>query len=313
MSLSEMKNEFCREVTLKLNEPLAGSAPYTLYYIYVSWPKKLWGSRAMDSESLPPSIPEWLAHQNATRGKTILRLASRPECTTNKTNIFIYPGGHHYAHVPPHKVAAVLEDHFSGSPNPTYVQPPRTTPQIFICTHGRYDKCCAKFGQNVFQKFREEIGQRRLPFDLWESSHLGGHRFSSTGLIFPLWHMYGRMTPDQVPTILDCLLKYQVYAPAYRGCFELEPIAQTIEACAQQYAYEQGGAYQAEFLQTDSPNPSHVRAQVRLNPRQGNPGGTHELTIHLVAKTFDGPLSCTDLENPKNPPRTRWVLDKIEV
>lgn len=58
----------------------------------------------------------------------------------------------------------------------------RTTP--FICTNGARDRCCAIEGRDLLM---------RLSTDVWEISHLGGHRFAPTALRFPDGLLFGRL------------------------------------------------------------------------------------------------------------------------
>ena len=74
--------------------------------------------------------------------------------------------------------------------------------QLFICTHGRHDQCCAKFGQQLFDTLRESIPDTDHTVEIWESSHLGGHRFAPTVLVMPGCKMYGKVKPSLINALL---------------------------------------------------------------------------------------------------------------
>jgi hypothetical protein len=57
-----------------------------------------------------------------------------------------------------------------------------------VCTHGRRDRCCALDGRALV-KALIDAGEP----DVWESSHLGGHRFAPTALVLPTGYLYGRL------------------------------------------------------------------------------------------------------------------------
>ncbi len=61
-------------------------------------------------------------------------------------------------------------------------------PLEFVCTHSKRDACCAIWG-------RERVAS--VPADrreqVWECSHLGGHRFAATSLFLPSGRLYGRL------------------------------------------------------------------------------------------------------------------------
>jgi hypothetical protein len=61
-------------------------------------------------------------------------------------------------------------------------------PLLLVCTHGRRDRCCALDGRALARALAE-AGEP----DVWESSHLGGHRFAPTALVLPTGYLYGRL------------------------------------------------------------------------------------------------------------------------
>jgi hypothetical protein len=61
-------------------------------------------------------------------------------------------------------------------------------PLLLVCTHGRRDRCCALDGRALV-KALVEAGEP----DVWECSHLSGHRFAPTALVLPTGYLYGRL------------------------------------------------------------------------------------------------------------------------
>jgi hypothetical protein len=59
-------------------------------------------------------------------------------------------------------------------------------PLLLVCTHGRRDRCCALDGR-ALTKALVDAGEPGV----WESSHLGGHRFAPTALVLPTGYLYG--------------------------------------------------------------------------------------------------------------------------
>ena len=63
-------------------------------------------------------------------------------------------------------------------------------PICLVCVHGRRDMCCARHGSVVFRSLKgHEI-------DLWQTSHLGGHRFAACALWLPQGLLYGRLRAE---------------------------------------------------------------------------------------------------------------------
>jgi hypothetical protein len=85
-----------------------------------------------------------------------------------------------------------------------------------VCTHGRHDKCCAKFGIPVFCAFRDQAGPRA-----WQCSHVGGDRFAANVVIFPHGIYYGRVMPEEVQEVVRRSESGEIWLERYRGrsCF----------------------------------------------------------------------------------------------
>nr|WP_275940907.1 sucrase ferredoxin [Nocardioides zeae] len=67
---------------------------------------------------------------------------------------------------------------------------PYEGPLWLVCTNGRRDVCCAELGRPVAAALAE-----RWPEATWETTHLGGHRFSATLLALPAGVALGRLDP----------------------------------------------------------------------------------------------------------------------
>ncbi|MBV1857629.1 MAG: sucrase ferredoxin, partial [Nannocystaceae bacterium] len=66
-------------------------------------------------------------------------------------------------------------------------------PAVWVCVHGKRDRCCAKFGAPVYEAAAALDG-----VDAWQTSHLGGHRFAATLLCLPSGLCYGRLQASDV-------------------------------------------------------------------------------------------------------------------
>ena len=85
-----------------------------------------------------------------------------------------------------------------------------------VCTHGRHDKCCAKFGLPVYCALRDRVGAKA-----WQCSHVGGDRFAGNVVVFPYGLYYGRVTPEEVGDLIETSERGDVWLKGYRGrsCF----------------------------------------------------------------------------------------------
>ena len=71
-------------------------------------------------------------------------------------------------------------------------------PLAFVCTNGRRDRCCALLGRPLAAELAAS-GHAQV----WEVTHLGGHRFSPTMLVLPYGYAYGRMSAHTAKEILE--------------------------------------------------------------------------------------------------------------
>lgn len=97
-------------------------------------------------------------------------------------------------------------------------------PVVLVCTHARHDACCGLRGRPVAAVLAE--AHRDL---VWESSHVGGHRFAAN-LVLPLdGTYYGRIESDTAVDVLDSHLeKSEISAEHVRGFSWMAPPAQAV-------------------------------------------------------------------------------------
>jgi hypothetical protein len=88
----------------------------------------------------------------------------------------------------------------------------RRDPLFLVCTHGRRDKCCAKFGYALYKNLRAGTGAR-----VWQSSHVGGDRFAANLVCFPHGLFYGHVGEDAGRRIVDEFAEGRLVLDGYRG------------------------------------------------------------------------------------------------
>ncbi|MEM8612416.1 MAG: sucrase ferredoxin, partial [Cyanobacteria bacterium P01_H01_bin.105] len=109
-----------------------------------------------------------------------------------------------------------------------YQQPADNIRDIMICTHGNIDIACARFGQPIYKKLRDNYtanGQLRV----WRCSHFGGHQFAPTLVDFPTGQVWGHLEEDILDTLIDRNQPVTNLRPFYRGWSGLEKYGQIVE------------------------------------------------------------------------------------
>lgn len=99
---------------------------------------------------------------------------------------------------------------------------------LTVCTNGKRDQCCARGGLALVRDLRDDH-----PGQIWECSHLGGHRFAPTALLWPTGQVLGRLDAASAATGLLLAERDLVWGggPIHdRGRSHLDPARQAAEA-----------------------------------------------------------------------------------
>lgn len=102
----------------------------------------------------------------------------------------------------------------------------RTLPLFLVCTNGRRDACCAKFGLAVYDAFQDVTGTR---MDVWQTSHVGGHRFAPNVVVMPEGIYYGRVQPEDALGLVGAHLRGEYFLDHLRGRVIYPPVVQGAE------------------------------------------------------------------------------------
>ncbi|MEV7022775.1 sucrase ferredoxin [Kitasatospora sp. NPDC093558] len=97
-------------------------------------------------------------------------------------------------------------------------------PVALVCTNGRRDRCCALLGRPLAADLAA-AGHS----EVWEVTHLGGHRFSPTMLVLPSGYAYGRLTAESAKEVLAATAAGHMVPEWSRGCSGWERPGQAAE------------------------------------------------------------------------------------
>jgi len=109
-------------------------------------------------------------------------------------------------------------------------------PLFLVCTHGKHDRCCAKFGRPLYDAVREQVDAGWA----WQSSHVGGDRFAGNLVVLADGVYYGRVEPAEAWPVVEAALERRVHLPLYRGrsCYGFA--AQAAEIAVREHTSELG-------------------------------------------------------------------------
>jgi hypothetical protein len=85
-------------------------------------------------------------------------------------------------------------------------------PVFLVCTHGKRSACCARFGAPLAQALAA-----RHPGQVFQTTHVGGHRFAANLVILPHGLYYGPVGLDAAAGAIDAYQRGAVAVERYRG------------------------------------------------------------------------------------------------
>ncbi len=103
-----------------------------------------------------------------------------------------------------------LKELSAGRP-PAFGVPARE-PVFLVCAHGRRNACCARLGAPLAQALAA-----RHPGQVWETTHVGGHRFAANLVILPYGLYYGPVGVAAATAAISAYARGTVARERYRG------------------------------------------------------------------------------------------------
>lgn len=207
------KRIFCRDLSLQSGEQLIGTVGTRRAWLLLQ-DHSAWAIQAYAGSALPQEVRDHLEPYFGREKPSILLIRNSDEKNLDSRKAFVVVSRNARAeifefdwkraedllHLP---YEEILDGSYSGEQaNPIYL----------VCTHGKRDKCCAKYGKPVYDYLREKIGDR-----VWRASHVGGDRFAANLVCLPHSLYYGRVTPEQALELVEKYEKGELGLDAMRG------------------------------------------------------------------------------------------------
>jgi hypothetical protein len=163
---------------------------------------------------------------------------------------------------------------------------------ILCCAHGMRDPCCARVGAPVAHAL-----SALRPGAVWQTSHLGGHRFAATAVVLPWGVHLGRLAPEEAAQLWAAIDEDRLHRmDRYRGSTALTKPAQA----AASFLREHSGELALDWL--DHRGTEHIEEGCTLE-RFSLPEG--ETAVVVVAESWGEPRA-TSCSSDKLKPRIRY-------
>ncbi len=282
-------SELCSMRSREVGEPIAGTAAEVAVWIVLEH-RASWGANAIAESSLPDAVKARLEAWQAELPGARVQLARRQGRVDGPLRLWIGVSDLGGARLSEHAlgrveellqldVPAAVQALRAGRPVDGAVTPMH--PLVLVCTNGRRDVCCSKLGAPVAQALAEHEG-----LEVWQTTHLGGHRFAATLVQLPEGICYGRIEPHEAPALAQAMREGLVHRlDRLRGRTALPEAAQAAEALWRERTGQRALAALAHVeLRTEG-----TTTIATLRDREGT---THELRLEHRALGPVAPPSC---------------------
>jgi hypothetical protein len=294
MSDESLDQLYCSVLSVQAGEPLIASATPTTVYMLLEY-NGAWETKAMEESDLPEEVKSRLKAFTKASPNTKLQLIRRPPGERSNPK-----GMRFYVALTgeddPRLYSLELQDYdelvdldlLGMAAGGAEFEAFRSTERLaLVCVNGRRDRCCAKFGTAVYNALSQAV-QGQEGIELWQSTHMGGHRFAANFLWLPEGVLYGRVDPESARAILKYQQAGQVYLPNLRGRTCYERPAQAAEL----YLRQRSGEFDLKAYRLLEIKPVEEGSwQVRFQSTRDEL--THDLKIHLQVTDIPVYDGCT--------------------
>ncbi|HKZ54353.1 MAG TPA: sucrase ferredoxin [Anaerolineales bacterium] len=104
---------------------------------------------------------------------------------------------------------------------------------ILVCTNARRDRCCGRLGAPVYR----ELSGPESTF-VWQTVHVGGHRFAANLVCLPHGIYYGRVEPARARSVVEDFREGRLALDNFRGRSCYSPVTQAAEGFLRQRSGE---------------------------------------------------------------------------
>ncbi|MBE0402553.1 MULTISPECIES: sucrase ferredoxin [Halomonas] len=295
---------FCSVESAAIGDPLAGNGAHAERNLLISWPSKKWGRGMRHASDMSEAVQE--AVNNIAGNGRRINLIHRRDQPSHQHRVFLLPEGAIYD-VPRNELLNFLTALTHNTTLEHWYTASLQSSLILCCTHGKKDKCCAKFGFKTYQALDEQALQHAHPFDIWQSTHLGGCRLAASVIVFPQRRKYGRISEEHLPRLLDAEAANRPYLPCYRGGADLTPVQQCAQVAALNWLNDHGSISEpsvSHVTLTEPPSACQVSVTWQTPSQQG------ELRITCEPYVLTRVDSCADFEQGATP-STVWRATHI--
>jgi hypothetical protein len=212
-----VKRALCADESGAASESLAATASRIDRWLLVEY-RGLWDRDVLGGSLLSAQLKEHLRDQLAKLGHARLLFIKQPSRRAQPRRMLYIgssrPGEESLYALEFERHDDLLEYDFAsalldgGMPGV-----PVEHPLFIVCTHGKRDRCCAKYGHPLYDGVKGKVD----PDWVWQSTHVGGDRFAGNVVVLPEGLYFGRVGEADLDPLLDSYFDRRIYLDLYRG------------------------------------------------------------------------------------------------
>ncbi|HEX7254593.1 MAG TPA: sucrase ferredoxin [Gaiellaceae bacterium] len=262
MSSGPSSRPFCSDISRENDEPLGGTASRIDHWLLVEY-RGLWSHDALAGSGFSDQVKMRLRELAAARPRTRLLFIRRPG-RRHHEGLAVYVADSREGE---ERLAGleIGEHEELRRLDPFERAEPIDQPLFLVCTHGKHDRCCARYGRPLWEGVSEQLDESSA----WQCTHVGGDRFAGNLVALPHGLYYGRVDRDDVADVLDHHFAGQLALGHYRGrsCWSF-----AVQAAERRVRAEEGltglSDLSLDGVTREAENRWTVRFQTRVGPRE---------------------------------------------
>jgi hypothetical protein len=203
------RGPFCADLSRENDEPLAATASRIDNWFLIEY-RGLWARDALTGSGLSDQVKEHLRDQVRSVPHGRLLFVRRPD-RRGRPELVAFAAASRPAATAVSCTAFEAYEDLRGLD--LRAGRPVEHPLFLVCTHGKHDPCCARYGRPLYEALRDELEADWV----WQVSHIGGDRFAGNLVCLPEGLYYGRVDRETAGPVLDEHLAGRILLAKYRG------------------------------------------------------------------------------------------------
>jgi hypothetical protein len=200
---------FCADLSRENDEPLGATASRIDHWFLIEY-RGLWARDAVAGSGLSDQVKRHLREQVAGERHSRLLFIRRPD-RRSSAELVAFAAASRPGETKITRTEFEAYDDLRGLDLLAGEQSGH--PLFLVCTHGKHDPCCARYGRRLYEALRDELD----PDWAWQVSHIGGDRFAGNLVCLPEGLYYGRVDRETAGAVLDEHLARRIWMDKYRG------------------------------------------------------------------------------------------------